>query len=252
LTLSIVTGGSSGIGAACARAFAARGHALVLLGRRADRLEDVARECRAAGAAEVAVRAADVRDRAALERWAQEDAQRIAGADVLVNNAGLARGFGPLHENDPSHWDEMLDTNVRGLLDVTRLVVPGMIARGTGDVVNVGSVAGRWTYPGGAAYCASKAAERVITEGLRMDLLGKGVRVSTVDPGMVETEFSLVRFSGDAPRAEAVYRGVTPLTAEDVAETVAWIVERPRRVNVAEVVLYPLDQAAPTLVSRRS
>ena len=145
----------------------------------------------------------------------------------------------------------MIDTNVKGLLHVTRVMLPHLVAN-RGDIVNVGSVAGRWTYPGGAVYCASKAAERALTEGLRMDLLGTGVRCSTVDPGMVETEFSLVRFHGDAPRAAAVYEGLTPLTAMDVAETIAWILERPRHVNVAEVVLYPTDQAAPTQVRRKS
>jgi NADP-dependent 3-hydroxy acid dehydrogenase YdfG len=231
-------------------AFARRGYGLLLLARRLGRVEDVAGLAKEAGAPEAEAFALDVRDRAAVDRFAAEHAERLAGVDILVNNAGLARGFGPLHENDPRDWDEMMDTNVTGLLNVTRALVPHLIAR-RGDVVNVGSVAGRSVYPGGAAYCASKFAERAITEGLRMDLLGTGVRCSTVDPGMVETEFSLVRFRGDEARAAKVYQGLTPLSADDVAETIAWIVERPRHVNVAEVVVYPTDQASPTLSVRR-
>jgi len=201
----------------------------------------------------VDVRAAklDVRDRAAVEAWARDSAEEIAQLDLLVNNAGLSRGLEPLHEGDPDDWDEMIDANVKGLLNVTRQVVPHFVRRGSGHVVNVGSVAGRWVYPNGAVYCASKHAERAITEGLRLDLCGTGVRVSTVDPGLVETEFSVVRFHGDAERAKKVYQGLTPLTGRDVAEVIAWIAERPAHVNVAEGVLYPTDQAAPTVVHRR-
>lgn len=247
---SLVTGASSGIGEACALAFARRGHEVMLVARREERLRDVAGRCAEAGAADVLAVELDVRERAAVDAFAKEHAAWLAGLDVLVNNAGLARGFGPVHENDPRDWDEMLDTNVKGLLNVTRALMPHLVAR-RGDVVNIGSVAGRWVYPGGAVYCASKFAERAITEGLRLDLIGTGVRCCTVDPGMVETEFSLVRFHGDAPRAAKVYQGLTPLTADDVAETVAWVVERPRHVNVAEVVVYPTDQASPTLNARR-
>lgn len=247
----LVTGASSGIGEACALAFAVRGWALVLCARRGSRLAEVAARAHAHGAPDVREIQLDVRDRAAVEHAAATFHDVLAGVHVLVNNAGLARGFGPFGENEPDDWEEMLDTNVKGLLHVTRVLLPHLVAN-RGDIVNIGSVAGRWTYPGGAVYCASKAAERVLTEGLRMDLLGTGVRCCTVDPGMVETEFSLVRFHGDAPRAGAVYDGVTPLEAMDVAEAIAWIVERPRHVNVSEMVIYPTDQAAPTQVHRRA
>ncbi len=247
---ALITGASSGIGRACALELARRGWALALCARREDRLADVAKECGAAGAPEVEAFPLDVRDRAAVEAAVAERERLMSSVDALVNNAGLARGFGPLGENDPADWDEMIDANVKGLLHVTRALLPHLIAR-RGDIVNIGSVAGRWVYPGGAVYCASKFGERAITEGLRLDLLGTGVRCATVDPGMVETEFSLVRFHGDASRAAKVYDGLTPLAAGDVAEVVAWILERPRHVNVAEVVVYPTDQASPTHAHRR-
>lgn len=247
---ALITGASSGIGEACALQFAARGWSLVLCARRGSRLAEVAQRAHAHGAPDVREFQLDVRDRAAVEAFAATHQSLLSGVDLLVNNAGLARGFGPLPENDPDDWEEMLDTNVKGLLHVTRVMLPHLVAN-KGDIVNIGSVAGRWTYPGGAVYCGSKAAELAITEGLRMDLLGTGVRCCTVDPGMVETEFSLVRFHGDAPRADKVYADMNPLSATDVAETIAWIVERPRHVNVAEVVLYPTDQASPTQVSRK-
>ena len=247
---ALVTGASSGIGAACAEAFASRGWRLVLAARREERLAEVAGRCTARGA-RVDAFTLDVRSRDAVERWSSEASSVLDEVDVLVNNAGLARGFAAIHEGDQDDWDEMLDTNVRGLLNVSRVMLPRFVARGGGDVVNIGSVAGRWTYPKGAVYCASKAAERAITEGMRMDLNGTGIRVSTVDPGMTETEFSLVRFHGDDARAQAVYEGVTPLTGRDVAETILWILERPAHVNVAEVVIFPTDQASPTIVKRR-
>ncbi len=247
---AVVSGASSGIGAACAEAFAARGWRLVLLARREDRLAAIASACRERGAS-VTTHVLDVRDRAAVEAWAVAEAGALADVDILLNNAGLARGLSTVQEGSQDDWDEMIDTNVRGLLAMSRAVVPHMVARGRGDVLSIGSVAGRWTYPKGAVYCATKAAERVISEGLRMDLLGTGVRVATIDPGMVETEFSLVRFHGDVPRAKAVYEGLTPLTATDIADAACWILERPAHVNIAEMVLFPTDQASPTLVNRR-
>jgi 3-hydroxy acid dehydrogenase / malonic semialdehyde reductase len=183
-------------------------------------------------------------------RGRRDAAGPFADVDVLVNNAGLAAGLAPLQEGDPDDWELMVDTNVKGLLWVTRTVVPRMIARGRGHVINIGSIAGRETYPGGAVYCASKAAVDRITAGLRMDLLGTGVKVSTVDPGMVDTEFSLVRFHGDAERAHDVYAGMVPLTAEDIAETVVWVADRPAHVQVADVVIFPTAQASATRVAR--
>ena len=238
----LITGASSGIGAACAERFAQAGARLVLCARRVDRLAELV----AGLDADAEVVELDVRDREAVNTG-------LGGrdVDVLVNNAGLAAGYEPIQTGDPELWDRMIDTNVTGLLNVTRAVVPGMIANGRGHVVNIGSIAGRETYPNGAVYCASKAAVDRITTGLRMDLLGSGIRVSTVDPGLVETEFSVVRFGGDTDRAASVYEGMTPLTADDVAETVVWIADRPSHVQVADVVLLPTDQASATLVARR-
>jgi 3-hydroxy acid dehydrogenase / malonic semialdehyde reductase len=242
----LVTGATSGIGRACAHAFAARGARLVLCGRREDRLAQVAGELDA----EVHTFLLDVRDRAAVDASIGGLPAQWSAVDVLVNNAGLAAGFSPLPEDDPRDWDRMIDTNVRGLLNVTRAVLPGMVGRGRGQVVNIGSIAGHETYPNGAVYCATKAAVDRITKGLRMDLLGTGVRVATVDPGMVETEFSVVRFHGDRARADEVYSGVTPLGADDVAEAVVWVADRPAHVQVAEVVILATDQASATLVNR--
>lgn len=242
----LITGASSGIGAACARAFARSGARLLLAARRGDRLAEVA----AALDADVRLLELDVTDRAAVESTLGSLGPDWSRVDVLVNNAGLAAGLEPLWDGDPGDWDRMIDTNVRGLLWVTRAVVPGMIERGRGHVVNLGSIAGHEAYPGGAVYCATKAAVDKITQSLRMDLLGTGVRVSTVDPGMVDTEFSLVRFDGDQARADDVYRGMTPLAADDVADAIVWIADRPPRVQVAQMILFPADQASATRVAR--
>jgi serine 3-dehydrogenase len=192
----------------------------------------------------------DVRDREAVFAAIGGLPAEWAEIDVLVNNAGLGRGTDKLHAGDPDGWDEMVDTNVKGLLYVTRAVSPGMVQRGRGHVINLGSVAGHEVYPGGAVYCSTKHAVGAITRGLRMDLLGTGVRVSTVDPGMVETEFSVVRFGGDAERAASVYRGMTPLTAGDIADTIVWVATRPAHVNIDEIIIKPTDQASATLVHR--
>ncbi|MDQ3538676.1 MAG: SDR family NAD(P)-dependent oxidoreductase [Actinomycetota bacterium] len=243
----LVTGASSGIGQACAEAFARAGARLLLSARRHDRLTELADSLNA----EVRILPLDVRDRAAVSAAVDSLDDGWRDVDVLVNNAGLAAGFGPLHDNDPADWDRMIETNITGLLNVTSAVVPAMVRRGRGHVVNIGSIAGHETYPNGAVYCATKAAVDRITTGLRMDLLGSGVRVSTVDPGAVETEFSIVRFSGDRDRAERVYQGMTPLTPDDVAETVVWIADRPAHVQVAQVVLLPTDQASASLRVKR-
>lgn len=244
----LVTGASSGIGRACAEAFAAAGARLVVCARRADRLDELA----ATLDTDVHTVALDVRDRAAVEAAVAALPAPFDAVDVLVNNAGLAAGgLTGLHEGEPDAWERMVDTNVKGVLWVTRAVVPGMVARGRGHVVNIGSIAGRESYPGGAVYCATKAAVDRITTGLRHDLLGTGVRVSTIDPGMVETEFSVVRFDGDAARAHDVYAGMTPLTPEDVAETVVWVADRPAHVQVSEVVVLATAQASATRVARR-
>jgi NADP-dependent 3-hydroxy acid dehydrogenase YdfG len=249
----LITGASSGIGAACAFAFAKEGARLMLAARRLDRLQRMEPELRAAGAADVLFLALDVRDGAAVARAIDALPATWKAVEVVVNNAGLSRGLDKSHEGSRDDWDEMIDTNVKGVLHVNRAVVPLLVARGRGTVIHVGSLAGRQVYPGGNVYCASKHALRALNEGLRLDVLGTGVRVATVDPGLVaETEFSLVRFHGDAERAAAVYRGLTPLTPGDVAETIVYVATRPPHVNVAETVILPTDQASATNVHRRS
>jgi len=248
-----VTGSSTGIGAACARAFAEEGARLLLAARRLDRLQALEPDLRASGAADVRLLALDVRDAVAVREAIDALPDPWRAVEVVVNNAGLSRGLDKLHEGSQADWDEMIDTNVKGVLHVDRAVVPLLVARGRGTVIHLGSIAGRQVYPGGSVYCASKHALKALNEGLRLDLLGTGVRVATVDPGMVApTEFSLVRFHGDADRAEAVYRGVTPLRPEDVAELIVYIATRPAHVNVAETVILPTDQASATNVHRRS
>ncbi|HET6405643.1 MAG TPA: SDR family NAD(P)-dependent oxidoreductase [Candidatus Thermoplasmatota archaeon] len=240
--LAVITGATVGIGAATARALAQHGYDLVLMGRRMERLEALRQELRAV---DVLPLAFDLTDKEALQRVAKEHASHLERAEVLVNNAGLALGVDPVHEGDPDEWDVVIDTNVKSLLRLTRLVLPHMVRRGSGHIVNLGSTAGRWTYPGGTVYCASKFAVRAISEGIRMDTVGSGVRVTNIEPGMVAgTEFSDVRFRGDSERARKVYEGFEALTPEDVADTIAWCVTRPPRVNVQELVLFPTAQAS--------
>lgn len=242
----LITGASSGIGRACAEAFAAQGTRLVLTARRRDRLDKLA-----AGLDVPTLPVElDVRDRVAVEQVVRTLPDEWAAVDVLVNNAGLAAGLDPVQDGDPDDWDRMIDTNVKGLLYVTRAVLPGMISRGWGHVINIGSIAGHETYPNGAVYCATKAAVDRITAGLRLDVVGTGIKVSTIDPGLVETEFSTVRFHGDEERASRVYAGVTPLTGADIAETVVWVASRPAHVQVAEVIVLAAAQASATTVYR--
>jgi NADP-dependent 3-hydroxy acid dehydrogenase YdfG len=248
-----ITGASTGIGAACAHAFAGEGARLLLAARRIEKLRALEPALRAAGAADVGLLGLDVRDAGAVQRAIDGLTADWKDIEVLVNNAGLSRGLDKLHEGSLEDWDEMIDTNVKGVLHVNRAVVPLLVARGRGTVIHLGSIAGRQLYPGGNVYCASKHAVRALNEGLRLDLLGTGVRVATVDPGMVaETDFSLVRFHGDADRAAAVYRGMTPLSPQDVAELIVYVATRPPHVNVAETVILPTDQASATSVHRRS
>jgi len=247
-----ITGASSGIGAATALAFAAEGARLLLAARRAGKLAAVASLALERGAAAVHSISLDVRDRRAVQKAIDELPPEWAEIEVLVNNAGLSRGLEKLYQGKTGDWEEMIDTNMKGLLYVTRAVVPGMVERGRGHVINLGSTAGELTYPGGAVYCATKAAERAINDGLRQDVLGTPIRVTSVDPGMVETEFSMVRFHGDRERAGNVYKGITPLTAEDVAEVIVWAAGRPEHVNIARVSLTPVQQANSLLFDRKT
>jgi len=247
-----VTGASSGIGEACARAFAREGARLLLAARRVERLEDSVAGLMRLGAKEVRTFGLDVRDAAAVQAAVDGLPPDWRAIDVLVNNAGLSRGLDPLQSGKLADWNEMIDTNVKGLLHVDRAVVPLMVERGTGSVIHIGSIAGREVYPMGNVYCATKHAVRALTEGLRIDLLGSGVRVTAVDPGLVATEFSEVRFRGDAKRATSVYQGMTPLTGDDVAEVVVFAATRPPHVNLAEMLVLPTDQASATQVHRKS
>lgn len=245
----LITGASSGIGAATARAFARLKRPLILWARRTDRLEDLKKECLALGSPEVAIAPVDVRDASAIGK--ETAASLYARVEVLVNNAGLARGLSPFQSDSPAHWDDMIDTNLKGVLNVTHAILPHLLKRNSGHIVNVGSVAGRWFYPKGHVYCATKAAVHALNEGLRLDLVGTNIRVTEISPGMVETEFSQVRLE-DAEKAKQVYAGLQPLVADDVAETIVWCCLRPSHVNVQELVLYPTAQASTTVVHRKS
>ena len=250
----LITGASSGIGAATAMAFAEAGARLLLCARRLDKLKTLEADLTAAGAQAVHSEALDVTDRRAVDALLgatgslPQDWQAI---DILVNNAGLSRGLGKLYEDDPENWEEMINTNMKGLLYVTRAVVPGMVGRGRGHIVSLGSTAGHQTYANGSVYCATKAAERVISEGLKLDLMGTPVRVTSVDPGMVRTDFSTVRFRGDEEKAAKVYENITPLQPEDVADAILWAVSRPAHVNIHSILLTSIDQANSTTLVRR-
>jgi serine 3-dehydrogenase len=240
--LVLITGASAGIGQACARRLAADGAELVLWARRSERLEEVAERLRRQHGTSVEARKVDVRDRDGVDGAAADLIEAGRVPDVLVNNAGLASGLDLVHEGDHDDWDRMIDTNVKGLLNVTRALLPYMVARGTGHVVNIGSTAGHQVYPRGNVYNATKFAVRALTEGMNLDVAGTAVRVSSVDPGFVRTEFSAVRFHGDEQRADAVYAGFTPLSPEDVSECVHFVVSRPPHVNVFDLVILPTAQ----------
>ena len=246
----LITGASSGIGAACAHAFAGLEARLLLAARRLDRLQKLAAAIYAQHGVEVHTIQLDVRDQPAVEVAIGGLSGAWAVVDILVNNAGLSRGLDKLHEGKLADWEEMIDTNIKGLLYVSRAVIPGMVARRSGHVINIGSIAGHQVYPSGNVYSATKHAVNALTQGMRIDLLGTGVRVSTVDPGMVETEFSQVRFHGDETRAAKVYQGLTPLTPDDVADAVVYCATRPDHVNINEIIIMPTAQATVTMVAR--
>jgi 3-hydroxy acid dehydrogenase / malonic semialdehyde reductase len=246
-----VTGASAGIGEACARAFAAAGADILMCARRVERLEKLAGELKRDFGTRSQAFALDVREREAVEKAISGLPKDWRAIEVLVNNAGLSRGLDKLHEGLVSDWDEMIDANVKGLLYVSRAVIPGMVERGRGHVINIGSIAGREVYPKGNVYCATKYAVRALSAGMRLDLNGTPVRVSEVAPGLTETEFSLVRFHGDSGRAEKVYQGYTPLRPEDIADAAVWCATRPPHVNIAEMLVLSTDQASTTLVHRK-
>ena len=239
----LVTGAGSGIGRSTAIAFAREGSRLLVCARNLEPLEGLRQTLISAGAAAVHVFSLDVQKRVEVEAAIAGLPAEWREIDVLVNNAGLSRGLAKIYEDDPENWEEMIDTNVKGLLYVTRSVVPGMVERGRGHVINLGSTAGYITYANGAVYCATKAAEKSISEGLKIDLMGTPVRVTSVDPGMVETNFSKVRFRGDEDRAAKVYQNITPLQPEDVADAIVWAASRPAHVNIHKIVMTTIDQA---------
>jgi len=244
---AFITGASSGIGRATAVALGKAGFQLVLTGRRRERLEELAREL-----SEVPTHLLtfDVRDRAAVEAAVQSLPAGFQDVDVLINNAGNAHGLSPIQSGNPQDWDDMLDGNVKGLLYVSRAVLPTMTRRNTGYIINIGSIAGHEAYANGNVYCASKAAVASLTKGMRLDLLPHHIRVAEVNPGAVETEFSAVRFKGDTDRAAKVYEGFEPLRAEDIADVIQFMVTRPAHVNIAEVLILPAAQGAATTIRR--
>lgn len=240
----LITGASSGIGESCARKFAEAKTKLILVARRLEKLEKLAERL----SVPTYLIKLDVRNQGDVEKAINELPQEWTDIDILINNAGLSRGLEKFHECKISGWDEMIDTNIKGLLYVSRAITPNMVKRGSGQVINIGSIAGHEIYPGGNVYCATKHAVDAITRGMRIDLNGTGVKISTVDPGLVETEFSKVRFYGDDSKASTVYNGFTPLTGEDIAETVLWVASRPDHVQIAEVIVLPSAQASATTV----
>lgn len=236
-----ITGASAGFGAACARILATGGNRLVLTARRVDQLIELQTEL--SGRAETHIVPLDVRDREAVQGAVESLPERFRDIDVLLNNAGLALGLEPAHRIDLDDWDTMVDTNIKGLMYCTRFVLPGMVARNRGHIVNISSTAGAWPYPGGNVYGGTKAFVTQFSRNLRCDLLGTRVRVSCIQPGMAETEFSRVRFKGDEEKAAGVYQGTEPLRAEDIAETVRWVVSQPPHVNINTLEVMSVDQA---------
>jgi 3-hydroxy acid dehydrogenase / malonic semialdehyde reductase len=247
----VITGASAGFGEACARAFAAHGARLELWARRLDRLERIKGELDDRHGGDVSVRTVDVRDRDAVRAAVASLRERAWFPDILVNNAGLAAGMEPIQEGHYEDWDAMIDTNIKGLLNVTREILPIMVERDSGHVINIGSVAGYMAYPKGNVYNATKFAVRGLTEAMSIDLFGTRVRASSVDPGAAETEFSVVRFHGDADRAKKVYDGFQPLAAEDIADAVIYVANAPEHVNVSKLVLMPTAQRNPYLIHRK-
>jgi len=248
--IALITGATSGIGKATALALAREGASVILLGRRGERLEEVGQEVKKRYNASWIALPVDVRELQAVKTAIKGLPEYWQKIDILINNAGLAAGLSKIHEGDVEDWEKMIDTNIKGLLYVTRTVVPGMVERGRGDVVNIGSIAGHEVYPGGNVYCATKHAVDALTKGLRIDLVDTPIRVSSVDPGLVETEFSIVRFKGDIERAKNVYKGLKPLTGEDIADTIVFIVSRPPHVQIADVIIFPTAQASSMVVHR--
>ena len=247
----LITGASSGIGEGCARKFASEGARLILNARSVDKLEALAQDLKEKYGTDSYIMPFDVRDRkAASEALASLPAEWQA-IDVLINNAGLVIGVDKEHEGDLDEWDIVIDTNIKSLLSMTRMVVPGMVERGRGHIINIGSIAGDAAYPGGSVYCATKAAVKALSDGLRIDLVDTPLRVTNIKPGMVETNFSVIRFRGDKDKADNVYKGIRPLTGEDIAEVAYFAASAPEYMQIAEVLVMPTNQATGTIAYKK-
>ncbi len=247
----LITGATSGIGEATAFHLAKNNYKLIITGRRKERLLLLQKKIQQESNSEVFILDFDIRNLSENETAIKSLPEEWQNIDVLINNAGLAAGFSPFQEGNIDDWERMIDTNIKGLLYITRLITPKMIERGKGHIINISSIAGKETYPFGNVYCASKHAVQSITKGLRIDLLKHGIKVSSVGPGAVETEFSLVRFDGDKNKAKQVYKGFTPLFAQDIADTILFIITRPKHVNIDDVLIMPTDQAFSRDFNRR-
>jgi NADP-dependent 3-hydroxy acid dehydrogenase YdfG len=248
--IALITGATAGIGKATAQEFASKGYDVIITGRREDRLNTLKQELTEAYRVQVLSLCFDVRDEQQVKHAIEGLPESFKAIDVLVNNAGLAAGLAPIQDGEIGHWERMIDTNIKGLLYMTRYVCSLMIPRKKGHIIHVGSIAGKEVYANGNVYCATKHAVDALNKGMRIDLLPHHIRVSAVHPGMVETEFSMVRYDGDVERAKKVYEGVVPLSAEDVAETIYWMASRPAHVNISDVIITPTVQANATTVLR--
>ncbi|MDN6280149.1 MAG: SDR family NAD(P)-dependent oxidoreductase [Psychroflexus sp.] len=248
--IAFITGATSGIGMATARLFAENGLKLIICGRREERLKALSQEL--SKVTEVHTLNFDVRNRKEVNKAIESLPEQFSIIDILINNAGNAHGLDTIDQGNPEDWDAMLDINVKGLLYVTKAILPQMIAQESGHIINIGSTAGKEVYPKGNVYCASKHAVDALNQGMRMDLNGKGVKVGAINPGLVETEFSKVRFKGDSKRAEKVYQDFTPLKANDIADVIWFAVTRPPHVNIADLTVMCLDQASSTIVNKNN
>jgi NADP-dependent 3-hydroxy acid dehydrogenase YdfG len=249
--IALITGATSGIGEATALLLAKNNYKIIITGRRKERLISLQEKIVSETNSEVFILNFDIRNLSENEAAIKSLPEEWKDIDVLLNNAGLAAGYSPFHEGDIDDWERMIDTNIKGLLYITRLISPKMIERGTGHIINISSIAGKETYPFGNVYCASKHAVQSVTKGMRIDLLKYGIKVSSVCPGAVETEFALVRFEGDKDKARNVYKGFTPLYAQDIADTILFILTRPKHVNIDDVLIMPTDQAFSRDFNRR-
>jgi 3-hydroxy acid dehydrogenase/malonic semialdehyde reductase len=247
-----ITGASSGIGKACATYFAQAGARLLLCARSEELLKQHAEQLIREFGTDIHMMKLDVREQAQVKEVMHSLPEQWKKIDVLINNAGLAAGLDVLHEGDVQDWEAMIDTNIKGLLYVTREILPEMVAKNSGHIINIGSIAGHQVYAKGVVYCATKHAVKALSEGLRLDLSGTYIRVSSVEPGAVETNFSAVRFKGDTARAAAVYKGMQPLTPEDVADAVLYCATRPAHINISDVIIMPTSQASATMIARKN